>query len=295
MKMKKYKYFVSIIAIIFSVVSLTKADSPAPPWSKVIPSSSGKYVLVLISSKVKEQEEYIARQREFWRTGGIPAENVPEAEKALNIEIDNETAIRKKYPESGLYTAAKSPKLLWRTDFYDLLAWVKISDDAEHMIVGKWAISPIFEERPSEANPEVKEVIRVYPNMEDVILTFYSFGKPLRSYKASELTTDEEKFRNNSEVYFIWSDEGILNEKTKTLSITKTNGEKLVFDMSGNLVSGKLPRQQNSTSKSETNNLQPPKSENIKSFCGGTILPLGLTLLLSFGRETSRKTKAIKA
>ena len=281
--MKKYiKYLEWALIIALFSFSTTRADSPPPPWSEVIPSSNGKYVLVLISPKVKELEEYIFRSREFWRKGGIPAENVPEAEKALQEEIDKEMAIRKKYSESGLYTAGKLPKLLWKTDFYDLRAWVKVSDDAEHMIVGRQAISPIFEEEPLEYNPEVKRVKKVYPNMEEVILTFYSFGKPLRSYKASELTGVDENLQPNTNNAFVWSDVGVINEKMKTISITKTNGEKLVFDMNGNLVSGKLPNQQNSTSKSEVDNVQPPKSENSKSFCGGAALLLGLILLLLF-------------
>lgn len=283
--MKQYKYLVLSLIIIFSGVSVAEADSPAPPWSQVIPSSNGKYVLVLISPKVKEQEEYIFQSREFWRKGGIPAEDVPEAEKDLQKEIDKEAAIRNKYPESGLYTAEKSPKLLWKIDFYDLRAWVRVSNDAEHIIVGRWAISPIFEEKPNENNPDVKEVIRVYPNMEEVILTFYSFGEPVRSYKAFELTSVDANLQRNSNSAFVWSDEGVLDEKTKTLSITKTDGEKLTFDLSGNLISGKLQNQKNSTSKSEVENVQPQKSENNKPLCGGVALLLGLILsLLFFGR-----------
>lgn len=283
--MKKYiKHLALGLIVIFLTFFPVRADSPATPWSQVILSSNGKYVLVLISPKVKEQEEYIFQSREFWRKGGIPAEDVPEAEKDLQKEIDKEAAIRKKYPESGLYTAGKSPKLLWKTDFYDLRAWVRVSNDAEHIIVGKWAISPIFEEKPNENNPDVKEVIRVYPNMEEVILTFYSFGKPIRSYKAFELTSVEANLQRNSNSAFVWSDEGVLDEKTKTLSITKTDAEKLAFDMNGNLVSGKLPSQKNLTSKSEVENVQPPKSENNKPFCGGVALLLGLILSLLFGR-----------
>lgn len=283
--MKKYiEHLMLSLIIIFFAFSLARADSPATPWSQVIPSNSGKYVLVLISPKAKEQEEYIFQSREFWRKGGISAENVPEAEKALQEEIDKEAAIRKKYSESGLYTAGKFPKLLWKTDFYDLRAWIKVSNDAEHLIVGKWAITPIFEEKPSENNPDVKEVTRVYPNMEEVTLTFYSFGKPLRSYKASDLTSVDENLQPNTNNAFVWSDEGVLNEKAKTLSITKKNGEKLVFDMKGNLLSGKFSSQQNSALKSNVNNIQPPISENSKPFCAGIALLVGLVLSLLFGQ-----------
>lgn len=283
--MKKYigHLWLSLL-VIFLAFSSAMADSPATPWSQVIPSNSGKYVLVWISPKVKEQEEYIFQSREIWRKGAIPAEDVSEAEKALQEEIDKEAAIRKKYSESGLYTAGKSPKLLWKIDFYDLRAWVKVSDNAENIIVVKSAISPIFEEKPSERNPDVREVIKVYPNMEEVILTFYSFGKPLRSYKASELTSiDGGNLQRNTNSAFVWSDEGVLNEKEKTFTLTKTNAERLIFDMSGNLVSGKLSNQQNSASQSEAVNASTQKSES-KSFCGAVALLLGFVLLLLFGR-----------
>lgn len=285
MQVKNYiKGFGLSLITIFFFYSLSKADSPATPWSEVITSSNGKYVLVLISPKVKEQEEYIFQSRKFWRDGGIPAEDVPEAEKELQEEIDAESAIRKKYPESGLYTAGKSPKLLWKIDLEVLSSLIEVSNDGEHIIALRNGISPIFEEKSLESNPNVKEITKVYPNMEEVALTFYSFGKPFRSYKASELVTVED-FQMTGGATFVWSGEGVLNEKIKTFSITKKNGEKLVFDITtGNLLSGKLPSQQNSTSKTEVDNTQPPKSENSKSFCGGIALLVGLILSFLFGR-----------
>jgi hypothetical protein len=270
--------------MILSAFSLAEADSPIRPWSEVIPSSNGKYVLVLISPKVKDLEEYIFQTREFWRKGGIPSENVPEAEKDLQKEIDKEAAIRKKYPESGLYTPGKSPKLLWKTDLYDLGSWVKVSDDGEHIIVGKWAISGIVEEKPLEYNPEIKVVVRVFPNMEEVILTFYSFGKPLRSYKAFELIESNENLTRNTNNAFIWSDEGVINEDAKTVSITKKNGEKLIFDLNGNLKSGKLSNQRISTSESENANAPSQRTQNSKSLCNGLALLIGLVMSLLFGR-----------
>ena len=283
--MKQYigHLWLSLLVIFFSFPSVA-ANTPPPPWSEVIRSSTGKYVLVLISPKVKEQEDYILQSREFWRKGGIAAEDVPEAEKALQKEIDKEAAIRKKYSESGLYTAGKSPKLLWKIDLYDMKSWVKVSDDGEHIIVGKWAIPGIIEEEPLEYNPEIKKVVRAYPNMEEIILTFYSFGKPRRSYKAFELTSAEENLQRNATNDFMWSDEAVLNEKDKNLSFSITNGEKLVFDMKGNLLSGRLPDRQNSSSTSEVQNVQPSESENTKSFCGGTALLVGLILRLFLGR-----------
>lgn len=286
MKMKKYKYLALSLVVIFSAFSLAKADSPATPWSQVIPSSSGKYVLVLISPNVKEQEEYISRSREFWRKGGISVADVPAAEKALQEEIDKEAAIRRKYSESGLYTTGKIPKLLWKIDLYDMKSWIKVSDDGEHIIVGKWAIPSEIEEEPLEYNPEIRKVVRVFPKMEEIVLTFYSFGNLLRSYKASDLTSVDENLQQNTNNEFAWSEEGVLDEKTKTLSITKKSGEKLIFDMNGNLLSGKLSNQRNATLKSEEANASPQKFENSKSFCGGVILLLGFILPLLFGRQT---------
>jgi hypothetical protein len=288
--MNKYKHLIFSLIVIFSASSLVNADSPATPWSQVIPSKNEKYVLVLISPKVKEQEDYIFQSREFWRKGGIPAEDVPEAEKALQKEIDEESAVRKKYADSGLYTNGKIPKLLWKVDFYDLRAWVKVSDDAEHIIVGKWAISGITEEKPLEYNPSINEVIRVYPNMDEIILTFYSMGKPLHSYKASELINIDENMRRNTNNDFMWSDEGVLNEDAKTLSIIKKNGEKLIFDLNGKILSGKPISQRNSDSN-KTDNIQLPQSENNKSFCGGIGLLFGMVLLLFLDVELSKQSK----
>ena len=279
----RYGYFILVLQV-FLFFSIVRADSPAAPWSRVIPASHEKYILVLISPKVKDQEEYISQSRAFWRKGGIPAEDVPEAEKALQKEINEELAIRKKYSESGLYTVGKSPKLLWKIDLYNMRSWIKVSDDGEHIIVGKWAIPGIIEEEPLEYNPEIKKVVRAYPDMEEIILTFYSFGKPLRSYKASELIGVDENLQPNTNNAFVWADEGDLDEKTKTLYITKTNAEKLVFDMNGNLVSGKLPSQQNSVSKPVPVDVSPKKSESNKTPCGGGALLFGLILCLLFGR-----------
>lgn len=282
MKLTKYKYFTFSLVVIFSAISLVKGDSPIPPWSQVIPSTSGKYILVLISPKDKEQEEYISQSREFWRKGGIPADNVPEAEKALQKEIDKETAIRKKYSESGLYTAGKSPKLLWEIDLYDMRVWIRVSDDGENVIVGKWVIPGVIEEEPLEYNPEIKRVTKVDPNMEETILTFYFVGNQINSYKASELINVDENLQRNTNNSYVWSDEGILNEQLRTLSITKKNGEKLIFDMKGNLLTGKFPNQQSSNLREESN--IHTQQENKRSFCGVTALLCGFLTFFVWNR-----------
>jgi hypothetical protein len=259
------------------------ANNPVVPWSKIIDSSNGKFVLVLISPRIKEQTDYVNRLREFWKKGGIPAESVPEAEKELQEEIDQEMKIRKKYPESGLYTLSNSPQLLWTTALYDTESWYLISDDGEHLVVVKDNITGVKEVNNIEGNPQVKEVVKSSPNMDQSILTFYSFGKPIRSYRAFELV-DKNNLQKTTSEDFMWSDERILDDREKTLYITKKNGEKLIFDIiTGNLLSGKLSSQQNSSSDLETNNIQIPKPENSKSFCGGVTLLIGLVLSLLFG------------
>lgn len=282
----KNKYSFSIIFCLFSILifsTFARAGNPVVPWSKTIDSSNGRFVLVLISPKIKEQSDYVNRLRDLWKKGGIPAENIPEAEKALQEEIEREMEIRKKYPESGLYTSGNAPRLFWRIDLYDTESWYLISDDGEHLVVGKYKITGIKKEKNIEGNPQVKEVVKSSPNMDQLILTFYSFGKLIRSYKAFELV-DKNNLQKTTSDDFMWSSERVLNEREKTLSITKTNGEKLVFDIDGNLLSGKVPNQQDLTLKSEVNNTQPTKSENNKSFCGGVALLLGLVLSLLFGR-----------
>lgn len=241
--MKIKRKVLLLVASILLFCCSTMADSPAVPWSRAIPSGNGKYVLVLISPSVKDQEEYEIQSREFWRKGGIPAKDVPKAEKSLQKEIDREAAIREIYPESGLFTAGKSPKLLWKTDFYDLRAWVRVSDDSEHFITGRTIVSPILEEKSVQGNPDVKEVVGKSPNMEDIVLTFYALGKLIRSFKASELISPYEELQTNTNNAFIWSEEGLLDDQMKKIVITKKNGDKLVFAMNGDLISGRLPDQ----------------------------------------------------
>jgi hypothetical protein len=283
----KSKYLVSIIFCLLSIFELStsvSANNPVVPWSKTINSSGGKFVLVLISPKIKEQTDYVNRLRDFWKKGGISAESIPEAEKALQEEIDQEIEICKKYPESGLYTSSDSPQLLWKIELYDTESWYLISDDGEHLVVGKYKVTGIKQEDNIEGNPQVKEVVKSTPNLEQVILTFYSFGKPIRSYKAFELV-DKNNLQKTTSDDFMWSDERVLNERERILYITKKNGEKLIFDIiTGNLLSGKLTSQQSSPSDLETNKVQIPKSESSKSFCGGVALLLGLILSVLFGR-----------
>ena len=283
----KNKYSFSIIFCLFSILifsTFVRADNPVVPWSKTIDSSNGKFVLVLISPKTKEQADYANRLREFWKKGGIPAESIPEAERALQEEIEQEMEIRKKYPESGLYTSGNAPQLFWKIDLYDTESWYLFSDDGEHLVVGRYKITGIKEENKIEGSSQVKEVVQSSPDINQVILTFYSFGKPIRLYKALELV-EKNNLQKTTSDDFMWSDARVLNEKEKTLSITKKNGQKLVFDITtGNLQNKKLLSQQNSSSDLEINSIQSPKSENRKSFCGGVVLLLGLALLLLFGR-----------
>lgn len=278
----KNKYWFSIIfclLFIFTFSTFVFADNPVVPWSKVINSSNDKFKLVLISPKITEQADYVIRLREFWKKGGIPAEWIPKAEKKLQEEIDQEGEIRKKYPESGLYTSSNSPQLLWKIDLYDTESWYLVSDDGEHLVVVKDNIIGIKEEKSIEGNPQVKEIVKSVPDMGQVVLTFYSFGKLIRSYKAIELIEENNLLKTTS-YDFMWSDKRVLNEKEKTLSITKKDGENIVFDIAnGDIQSGKLPN-----SQSEKDNTNSPKSENNKPFCGGITLLFGLVLSLLFGR-----------
>ncbi len=275
-----YKYNVLSLIMIFFVASSASGDSPPPPWSEIVTSNNGAYNLVLISPKVKELERYVAQTREFWRKGGIDPEGVPEAEAALQEEIDAEEAIRKKYAESGLYTAEKSPKLLWRFDVCDMRNSVKVSNDGEHIVVSTDTISGILKEKPIENNPEISEVISVKPNLEEIVLTFYSSGKLIRSYKARELVSTEESMRRTAANNFHWSDQGVLEENERNFVLTNKNNEKLVFDITtGNLISGKLANNKDSLN-SEINDIQTSKYDNNKSFCGGIALLLGLVLFV---------------
>lgn len=276
--MKKYGWLFALILFVgFLLASSAKADTPPPPWSEVIPSRSGKYVLVLISPKIKEQQEYVRRSREFWRTGGISQKEIPQAEKALQREIDKETVIRKRYSESGLYTTDKIARLLWKIDLFDGKSWIKVSDDGRHVIAGKWAIPGITEERPLDYNPEIKKVVSVHPKMEETILTFYSAGNQLRSYRGSELTSPDEGLEQTTTNDFLWTNDELLDENANTLVLTKKNGDKLTFDMDGNLISGKLLSV--SSSDSGAGN-EPQSTPGSQSYCGGIALVLGLAALM---------------
>lgn len=268
---------------ILMVVTFVSASNPIVPWSMKIESTSGKFVLVLISPKIKEQTDYVNRLRGFWKNGGIPVENIPEAEKALQIEIDQEMETRKKYPESGLYLSSNLPELLWKIDLYDTESWYLISDDGEHLVAGKYKLTGIKEENSILGNPEVKEVVKSSPNMDQVVLTFYSFGKPIRFYKAFELV-DKDDLQKTTSDDFIWNKGSVLNERERTLIITNEKGEELIFDLiSGTLVTEELSSQQNSYSDLGKNDKQSPKPVTDKLFCGGVALLLGLMLSVLFG------------
>ena len=265
------------------VVTFVSASNPIVPWSMKIESTSGKFVLVLISPKIKEQTDYVNRLRGFWKNGGIPDESIPEAEKALQIEIDQELATRKKYPDSGLYTSSNLPELLWKIDLYDTESWYLISDDGEHLVAGKYKVTGIKEENSIHGNPEVKEVVKSSPNMDQAVLIFYSFGKPIRFYKAFELVGKDDLQITTSDD-FMWNKGNVLNERDRTLIITNEKGEELIFDMiSGTLVTEKSSSQQNSYSDLGKNDKRSPKPETDKSFCGGVALLLGLVLSVLFG------------
>ncbi|MEZ5306394.1 MAG: hypothetical protein R2684_04530 [Pyrinomonadaceae bacterium] len=273
-------YCVLNLLAICCVFTSARADTPSPPWSEVVTSSNGKYALVLISPKVSEQNDYVVRSREFWQRGGIPSENVSEAEEALEKEIRAEATIRRKYTESGLYTVESTPRLLWRIELYDITLWKRVSNDGVHVVVGRTVVSGITKEKALEYAPGIKEVATTYPNLAEDVLMFYSLGKLIRSYKASDLTSINENMIQTTSNDFMWSDEGELRGKEEQLVIIKKDKERLVFDIvTGSLLSGMILRKSTPES-SEGDSDSVPKPGSDKSFCGGIALLLGIVLFV---------------
>jgi hypothetical protein len=257
---------ISFLSILSFYVS-ANADNPIVPWSKTLDSANGKFVLVLISPKINEQNNYVNRLNEFWKKGGIPHVEIPEARRLLKEQIDREAQIRDTYPISGLYTSGNSPKLLWKIEFYDPESWIVISNDGTHLISGRYTITGIKTENGVPGNPEVKEVVQSSPNVDQVILTFYELGKILRAYKAVDLIQNDDSLQKMSSGDFMWSNEIVLSEEEKSISITQKNGERLLFDFTtGNLSIKQTPTPPD-TSRTGTNNVAPVSGEK-RAPCG---------------------------
>lgn len=276
------KFHIVLCLLVFSTFGgSVLADTPVVPWSKVISSSNKKFKLVLLSPKSEEQVDYVTRLREFWRKGGIPSEWIPEEEKKLQKEIDQEREIRNKFPESGLYVSSDVPQLLWKIDLYDIDSWYLVANDGDHLVVVKDEILGIKEEKSIEGNPHVKEIVKSVPDMSQVVLSFYSLGSPIRSYKATELTEENGLSRTVS-YDFRWNDTRVLNEEEMTVLITKKDGQSVLFDYrTGDLIAGELKNQPKGRfDKKDDNQLE--NGEKNRQVCGSIALALAVLVSLVF-------------
>lgn len=273
----KYKFAQIIVLLIFMVLfsHVAFGDSPPPPWSKTYTSQNGSYTLVTFSPYRENLKEYEESTRKGWESLHPAIEEAKQWEKHLRDEIDVEKSIRHKYPTSGLYLTSNPNTPLLKVDWYELWGQAFVTNSG---IIIRF-------------NPKVDAVIGEnqmrFPNTEQKVLFFYTSGVETRSYKLSELAVKNNELRETAGGYYWaneWNGQASLNNEKNVFTLTKTTGEKVAFDMTGEIVSGNLPSQQNSNSRSEVNNVQPQKSENSKSFCGGIALLAGLLLSLLLGR-----------
>ena len=219
------------------------ASNPTIPWSRLVYSENGRFVLALVSPRVEEQQRYIRQSRELWQKGGIPRENVNAAKRTLNEEIASEAKIRRQFKQSGLYAVEPSLRSIWSTDFYDSASWIKVANDGSSVVVGKWVIPGKVEERALEFNPDVKEVIRVTPILEAEILFILKDGQIFKAFTAADLLPNDFDLKPNTDNNFLWGSEGTLAAEAGPLNVRLRNGTSLEVDLtSGTLLSKSSPQ-----------------------------------------------------
>jgi hypothetical protein len=255
----------------------TFGDTLPQPWSQLIRSQDGRYIFAMISPYQQELADYARRQREFMRVQNRRGED-----PTLRGEMERERRIRAKYPASGLYTAGNNPKLLWKLDFYDVLGWraIYVSNDGIHLVFHRAEFFGHFVKGPTATNSSDGDYL---PDGEQTVLNFYSMGQLLATYRASELTPMSNLQRGLND-FFVWSDQGRLDEKKHQFTFARRDGDNLTFDITtGKLVSGDTP-----TAISVANVNTPQQSQTQESrTCFGGALIVSMLIFCNYGSTWS--------
>ena len=114
-------------------------------------------------------------------------------------------ALRKTYPQSGLYSKDKPRQPLWTIDWYAFTVYV--SSDLQHLVrMGPWARSP-----------------------KNLAVSFYKNGKLLREYRIDQLVADPLSLPH-SVSHFRWKKKVSFDSEKNRFTIETLAGKTYVFD-----------------------------------------------------------------
>lgn len=178
--------------------------------SHTVPSADGRYLFVMLSPDEPWRiERYVAWVREGWARAGEEMEDRADAERHLMARVREEMRLRRKYPASGLYRNDGSTRPLWTVEWYEGGPdSIRVASDGVHLV-----------RHPTLANDAY-----------DMGVTFYARGRPLRSYKVSELLLENDKMGYTSAYAYRWWENNELNDDAGTFTIMKLNDSRVVFN-----------------------------------------------------------------
>jgi hypothetical protein len=233
--MSKKPIVVFVAMMMLSALAIVaKADSPTQPSTKFYSSENKKYVFVMLLS---DDELELLRSLTDFRRKELQKSNLSELKKkkldaSILSEYLKEKGLREKYKRTGLYLRGDPQKLVWAAEWtfdeYIFGGDIKVANDGIHLV---------------QLNGWIRRNLqRNAPDFGQEVLCFISSGKKIRSYKAGQIVSENEKLEETGSGYFWNQARSILNNGTHTFTIRKVNGDRLIFDVeTGNLISGQIP------------------------------------------------------
>lgn len=276
---KKIAAIISITFFCLVFFYIVKADDLPRPKSKLYTSENRQFVFVLLltDSELNTLKNLIDFDKKNLDSLNLSTQKKKKLESEIMEELIKEEELRKKYQKSGLYERGNPQSLIWSYDWqfddYIFGGNIQIANDAKHLVQKNGWIKRRFQENS--------------PDWEQEILCFVVSGKKIRSYKAKDLIFQNEKFEATTSGYYWNRDNGSINNKNKTFSIRKVNGENLIFNFeNGDLIEGKIPLREKETvdesGNQDTNHSQniETSNKNYNSHCFSVIMVL-FSLVLS--------------
>ncbi len=151
------------------------ADSPRPPEDYAKETENGKYVFVMLAS-------------EPWD------------------KYQRNSAVRKKYRQSGMYRNDGSTTPLWTVPWFSF--GVYPSSDGRHLVqMGPWASDPA-----------------------QLAVAFHRDGRLIKAYAIQDLVVDKTRLRYTVS-HFFWSKSVEFDDKQSTLLIATTDGRSYRFSI----------------------------------------------------------------